>query len=212
MTHGTSRAALWVQERIGILAKDPHHKAIDMAVIPVGRLGRDGVRFERKLAPKALESLAQELGLLGLRKLRFSGEIRPEGRKDWLLSAELGATVVQACIRSLEPVTSRVEDRSERLYTTNDLGQAATGEVEMPEDDRCEALGDEIDIDQVLLETLSLALPLYPMAEGSEELAQHDAAPQDAAPFSEEKTKPFAGLASLKSAMSGPKDDPETDA
>ena len=49
------------------------------------------------LAPDAelLQIIANNLGLRGLRKLRFEGEITPNGRSDWQLTATLGATIWQ---------------------------------------------------------------------------------------------------------------------
>ncbi|MEX0305556.1 MAG: DUF177 domain-containing protein, partial [Leisingera sp.] len=57
-----------------------------------------------------LAALAAELGVNALRKLRFTGEIKAMGKKDWKLSGRLGATVVQDCVVTLEPVTTRIEE------------------------------------------------------------------------------------------------------
>jgi hypothetical protein len=44
-----------------------------------------------------------------VRKLRFIGTLEPEGAQDWRLTADLGATVVQPCVVTLAPVTTRLE-------------------------------------------------------------------------------------------------------
>ncbi|MBC7181913.1 MAG: DUF177 domain-containing protein, partial [Roseovarius sp.] len=61
------------------------------------------------LAPDAAEMarISEDLGLLGLRKLRFRGTLTAEGRADWLLQADLGATVIQPCVVTLDPVQTR---------------------------------------------------------------------------------------------------------
>ncbi|WP_416376510.1 YceD family protein [Thalassovita sp.] len=145
-----------------------------------------------------LRAIADELGLLDLRKLRFEGEIRAEGRRDWRLKADLGATVVQACVVSLEPVNTRIDEKVNRLFVA-ELPEDNTDEeeVEMPEDDSIEALGKVIDPAAVMVEALSLALPLYPRAKDAE-LDQTRFTEPGKAAMTDEETKPFAGLAALR--------------
>ena len=69
-------------------------------------------------------------------------------------------------------------------------------EVEIPEDDTLEPLGEVIDAAEVAIEALSLALPLYPRAPGVE-LGAVQVSPPDAAPLQDADLKPFAGLAKL---------------
>ena len=71
-----------------------------------------------RIVPDApvLKGIAAELALDGLRKLRFEGEIRAEGKHDWLLTGRLGATVVQPCVVTLAPVTTRVETDVRRVF------------------------------------------------------------------------------------------------
>lgn len=156
--------------------------------------------FDLRPDPKALQALAQELGLSGLRKLRFSGQIVAQGRKDWRLVGQLGATVVQPCVVTLDPVTTRIDVPVERLYIAG-LGTPDETEVEMPEDDSVEPLGPVIDPAVVMAEALALALPLYP---------RKDEAGLDEAVFTEpgkpamrdEDARPFAGLADLRDQLS----------
>lgn len=116
----------------------------------------------------AMKAIAGQLGLLGLRKLSFAGEIRGEGRADWRLSAHLGATVVQPCVVTLDPVTTRVEADVVRLFTA-DLDDPDEQESEIPEDDTLEPLGDHIDLVAVMTEALALNMPLYPRSAGADE-------------------------------------------
>jgi len=44
--------------------------------------------------------IAEELGLSDLRKLRLQGRVFEDGT-DWVLDAQLGATVVQPCVVTL---------------------------------------------------------------------------------------------------------------
>jgi len=141
--------------------------------------------------------LRDRLGLAGLRKVRLEGEIAPAGREDWHLSARLGATVVQPCSITLDPVTTRIEEEVTRRYLA-DWVEPDDPEAEMPEDDDAEALPDSVDLMRVLEESLALALPAFPRAEGAE-LGAIEARPPGAAPIEEEEAeKPFASLMELK--------------
>ncbi|MDF1801283.1 DUF177 domain-containing protein [Thalassovita sp.] len=161
-------------------------------------------RFEVNPAAEEMSAIAEQLGLLGLRKLRFTGQIVAEGQRDWRLVAELGATVVQPCVLSLEPVTTRIDDSVTRRFLAQmpDDEDTEEEEIEMPEDDSIEPLGKMIDPSTVMIEALSLALPLYPRADGA---ALGDAAftePGKEA-LKDEDLKPFAGLAALRDKLTG---------
>jgi len=157
--------------------------------------------FEIAPDAPALEALAQDMGLLGLRKLRFTGEIAHEGATGWRLSGHLGATVVQPCVVTLEPVSTRIEEEVERRYipdlpATGDLPE----EMEMPEDETQEPLGATIDPGAVMAEALALALPLYPRRD-SVEPEQTAFTEPGKTPMSDDDVKPFAGLAALRSKL-----------
>jgi uncharacterized metal-binding protein YceD (DUF177 family) len=172
--------------------------------------------FDIRPDDEARAALASELGLLGLRKLRLAGEIRPEGRDSWRLVATLGATVTQPCVVTLAPVTTRIDEEIERLWRPDeDLSVAGEGsEIEVPDDD-AEPLPDVIDLREVISEALSLALPLYPHAEGAAEASGALAAEAEAeaAADAEERPNPFAALAGLKEKLDqdGGDDDAEAD-
>ena len=148
--------------------------------------------------------IASELGIDALRKVRLEGTLTPHGKRDWALSAHLGATVVQPCVVTLAPVTTRIEDDLARLYLADYVEPVEGGEHEMPEDDTTEALPELLDLETVLTEALALGLPAYPRAD--------DAALDTAvftepgkAPMTDEDARPFAGLASLRDKLA--KDD-----
>ena len=151
------------------------------------------------LTPTAEEraAVADALGILGVRKLRFEGQLAPAGAADWRLTAELGATVVQACVATLEPVVTRIDEPVARTYARDFDFPDGGAEVEMPEDDTIEPLPATIDLGAVMLEALSLALPAFPRADGAE-VGQVLAAGDGIAPLTDEAAKPFAGLAGLR--------------
>lgn len=148
----------------------------------------------------SLKALADELDIKALRKLRFTGTISTKGRHDWQLSAHLGATVQQDCVVTLEPVTTRIDEKVERFFVS-DFSEPDDPEVEMVADERIEPLCETIDPHAVMIEALSLLIPAYPRKEGAE-LEETVYSQPGVIPLRDEDTKPFAGLASLKKQLS----------
>lgn len=157
---------------------------------------RKPTRFSLDPDGAACAAMADRLGVSGLRKVHLRGELRPQGGRDWGLVAQLGATVLQPCAVTLEPVTTRIDERVERLYM-HDLPEITGQEVEMPEDDRLDPLPDQIDLMALLEEALALAVPMYPRADGAQ-LDTHVFAAPGVAPMTDDDAKPFAGLAALR--------------
>jgi uncharacterized metal-binding protein YceD (DUF177 family) len=162
---------------------------------------RKPTRFDLTPDAAARKAIAADLGLLGVPMLRFKGEIRPAGSRDFLLEAELHALVEQPCAITLAPVRTELRETVLRRYLS-DWTEPSGDEVEMPEDDTAEAIPEVIDAGHVALEALTLALPLFPRAPGAE-LGEIAATPPGAAPLRDGDLKPFAGLAALRDKMGG---------
>ena len=143
------------------------------------------------LAPTEPErrALAAELDLSALRKLRFEGEIRSAGKRDFVLTGRLGATVVQPCVQTLEPVTTRIEADVERRYVSDWQETVQEG---------AETLASHIDPHAVMLEALALHIPDYPRAENAPPLGEMVVTEPGKTPLRDKDTKPFAALAALK--------------
>lgn len=152
-------------------------------------------RFDFAPGEAGRAEIAAELGLIELPLLRMKGELRPVGRRDFELVADLTATAVQPSALSLEPVTTQISESVLRRYLA-DFAYPEGDEAEMPEDDTAEPLPETIDIPAVAAEVLALALPLYPRAP-DEELGEAVFAEPGVAPLREADLKPFAGLAGL---------------
>ncbi len=172
-----------------------------------GLTARKPTRFD--LAPDAAQrqSLAQLIGASAIQSLRFKGEIRPVGRTDFTLEAQLLAVVVQPCIISLVPVTTRIDAPVLRRYLAELVIAAQDDpETEMPADDTQEPLPSVIDIGEVMTEALVLLLPDYPRAPGAVlDEAVHTA--PGLTPLRDSDLRPFAGLAALAKRLSP--DDPD---
>ncbi|MGB3148891.1 MAG: DUF177 domain-containing protein, partial [Paracoccaceae bacterium] len=77
---------------------------------------RKPTRFSLQPTAEERAALARALGLLDLPKLSFAGELRPAGRSDFLLEAQLTADVVQPCVVSLQPVPASLSEPVTRRY------------------------------------------------------------------------------------------------
>ncbi|MEP1354939.1 MAG: DUF177 domain-containing protein [Tateyamaria sp.] len=159
-----------------------------------------GTAFEIVPDKSALSAMADMLELTSLRKVRFAGEVRAQGKADWLLTGTLGATVTQPCAVTLAPVVTRIDTPVRRVYLRDFADEIDAPEVEMPEDDEVEKLGAWIDPDAVLIEALSLAVPDYPRASGVS-LGETVLTEPGKAPLTDEAVRPFAGLADLKAKL-----------
>lgn len=176
-----------------ISADAPFSHVLRVADLPA----RKPTRFDIAPEGAAAEAIAADLGLISARKLRLAGTLTPMGKSDFRLEATLGATVVQPCVVTLDPVTTRIDADISRLYIKGYADPDTGGEVEMPDDDSAEALGAEIDLGALLSEALALELPLYPRATGAQVSGAQVAEP-GVAPMTDEDAKPFAGLKALR--------------
>lgn len=156
---------------------------------------RKPLRFD--LAPDAAgrAAVAAALGLIALPAFRLQGLLRPAG-KDVVMEAALTATAVQPCSVTLDPVTTRIDEPVTRRYVA-DWVEPEGDEVEVPEDVTVDPLPQAIDLSEVAVEALALALPLYPRAPGAD-LGEAVFAPPGVAPLRGADLRPFAGLAALK--------------
>ena len=164
---------------------------------------RDLDTFGFDIAPTAAEmpALARLLGAQAVRKLRFQGALTPLPRGGWQLDGRLGATVIQTCVVSLDPVTTRIDQPVHRAWLPEGAPLAAEVVIDPDEDDEIELLGDRIDLGLVAIEALALALPPYPRKPGVT-LGPATAAARGAAALEESALKPFAALAALRGKMS----------
>lgn len=146
-----------------------------------------------------MAALAEELAIQSLRKLSFVGQIAAQGNRDWVLTAKLGATVVQPCVVTLDPVTTRIDTQVKRVFLA-DLPEPEAAETEMDDDDSIEKLGNFIDPAAVMAEALALALPLYPR-KSDVNLGEAVFTKPGLTPMRDEDAKPFAGLTELRDAL-----------
>ncbi len=163
-------------------------------------LKTDGITRETSFLLKpdadARKALAEQLGISGVRKLSFSGYVKSKGSRDLMLAGNLGATVVQPCVVTLDPVVTRIDVQVHRQYLADVPDTSDAEEFEMPEDDSIEPLGEVIDLETVMTEALALELPEWPRADGVDHVSIAVTEPGKE-PMTDEDAKPFAHLKAL---------------
>ncbi|MEM9426783.1 MAG: DUF177 domain-containing protein [Pseudomonadota bacterium] len=159
------------------------------------------VAFNLRPDETVRREIAARLDLLSLRKLTFAGTVAPFGARDLKLDGTLGATVVQPCVVTGDPVTTRIDGPVMRAYLA-EMEMPEAEEAEMPEDDSAEPLPASIDLAAVMEEALAIALPDWPRADGVEPVDLTVTEP-GVAPMTDEDARPFAGLKALRDKMSG---------
>ncbi|WP_417261507.1 YceD family protein [Celeribacter sp.] len=154
--------------------------------------------FRLKPTSEDLEEMAATLGLSSVKKVSFEGKMVPVGKRDWRLEGVLGATVVQPCVATLAPVTTRIDAEVTRTYLA-ELKEETTSEeeVEIPEDETTEPLPVSLLLSAVAEEALALAAPDYPRVEGAE-LAVTQFTESGKEAMSDDDAKPFASLKALR--------------
>ncbi len=161
--------------------------------------------FDLRPSRRQTDAIAKELGLLSLRKLSFKGAIYATGKSDWELKGHLGASVSQPCVVTLAPVSARIDESIERRYLAQTPEYSDEEEIEMPDDENAEFLGSEIDLMEVLHESLSLHLPQFPRA-GEAEMGEVAFTEPGKKAMTDDDARPFAGLAALREQLT-PKED-----
>jgi len=171
-------------------------------VIAVSQLrGLDAFPFDLAPTPDEAAAIARLLDARGLRKMRFSGRLLPEAAGGWRLEADLGASVTQTCVITLEPVVSRIDLPVTRRFVP-DLGAEGMTATSRDDDDEIDPLGDRLDLGRVALEALALALPDYPRKPGAA-LGTLAAGPVGPTGSAEAEVRPFAALAALRGKVDG---------
>ncbi|WP_142846920.1 DUF177 domain-containing protein [Telmatospirillum sp. J64-1] len=160
------------------------------------RLPASGTVVELEANEEERAALARRFDLLSLDSLTATISLKPMGGSSLLrLRGTFRAEVVQACVVTLEPVPSTIEDEFEMTFAPEQ--QEERGDIEVfvdAEDPPDPIVNGKIDIGEAVAEHLSLALDPFPRAPGAEFPETAEQAGEEV----EEKRNPFAALEALR--------------
>ncbi len=157
--------------------------------------------------PDERAALAKRLSLLTLDRLRAELRLR-RIRNGLRISGRVRAKGSQACVVTLEPVAFTLDEPVElALYRADALAreEERLGEAQWRQTLDLDLLeGDEVDVGEIVAQTLSLALPAYPRAPHADEVMRRYAPETTSAtdadgsqPVGGGRANPFAKLAKL---------------
>lgn len=128
--------------------------------VDVLRLPLAGGRYDISASAEERAALAKRFDLLTLDRLEAQVQLVPVAAGFYRLSAELKAELTQACVVTLEPVASRIEESFSLLCGSID----AQNEVLLDgNSETVEAIeGGIVDIAEMVAQQLSLALDPFP--------------------------------------------------
>ena len=170
----------------------------EMNIIPefsrpilVEQLGTGLKTFKLQADPAECEALAKRFDIVALKSLMAVVQLKVLAGGDLVrLHGQFNAHVIQACVVTLEPVESHLDEAFDLVYgppPDNDEGDEIV--IDMAADDPPEPIvGGAIDIGEAVAEHLALALPPFPRAAGAEFVAVEEP----------ERPNPFAALEALK--------------
>ena len=145
--------------------------------------------------------IAEQLSLISVEKLDFRGKISAQGKNKWLLTGNLGATVTQKCVVTLEAIKCRVDEKIKRIYVpTEEIPSVEKDDgrdIKLELDDNLEPLTKSLDLSLIAQEILALSLPDYPRSNNTDYVSVslgHDEKTNER----DKQQNPFAILSTLK--------------
>ncbi len=167
------------------------------AVLRVDNLPSKGRELKIEACEKQLRAIEKYLKIERVEK--FSAKLLATPIKaGFIASGKLNATIVQASVISFKPVVQHIDENLQRVFL---FGDKETIQYEAGSESFIDLEGDdlpdyyldrEIDFSNYLLETLALAIDLFPRNEGEKlHLSQNSDEQKDISPFAQLKKLKF---------------------
>ena len=170
-------------------------------LVKVGHISANPVEVRLEADAKERTALAESWNILAVDKLRADLQINRWKKDGIRVKGRVKATIVQACIVTLEPVVSEIDEQFEQIFVPENSKLARrpandAGEMVLDPDgpDLPEAFtGDTIDAGAVVTEFAALAIDPYPRKPGIEFAGHIEDDGQN-----DKKPSPFAALKDWK--------------
>ena len=154
-------------------------------------------RAAREATPEELAFVARALDLIACTSLRAEYAIAPTVGGHYRLSGRLRAEVSQACVVTLEPIDSMIEEEFEAVFwPQEDMPAPESGEVAIDDGPEREPIvAGQIAVGRVVFESLAAAIDPFPRKPDAV-LDSQSATPANA--LADKPESPFAVLSNLK--------------
>ena len=126
--------------------------------------------FQLVCSEDALRELPKRLNVIEAKKASFNGFLKLEVANKIFLCGTVKAKLIQPCSLTLEPVVTNIYKEIERTFFigSNDNKQMKKSVLELTEKSfDNDIILDEINLGDILMETLSLETPDYPKKSGA---------------------------------------------
>jgi uncharacterized metal-binding protein YceD (DUF177 family) len=167
------------------------HRPFDIVSLPDGGRG-----IEITASQTERDAIARRLGLLGLGDFTVRGRLDPLRRgRSAVFDARMTASVTQECIVSGDPVEAAIDEEIHvRLMTEDEAEARAELDLDVDEEDVEVAAAGIVDLGDICVQYLTVALDPYPRAPGAvaPAMPEEDDADDNIVP------NPFAVLKKLK--------------
>ncbi len=127
-------------------------------------------KFHLVCSKDALRELPKRLNVLEAKKASFNGHLKLQVADQIFLCGTVKAKLIQPCSLTLEPVVTTIHKRIERTFFigSNENQQIKKSVFELTEKSfDNDVILDEINLGDVLMETISLETPDYPKKSGA---------------------------------------------
>jgi len=164
-------------------------------IVTPDRLGGPKVTESIEASLAEREAVARRLGILSVERLAAQVTVKSVGNQLFRVLGAWQAEVRQACVVTLEPVAESLEGDFEVDYQAGDAAASHEADVVIDPEaaDPAEILPEEgIDLGELVVQEVSVALDPYPRAPGAEVPEQYRP------PEVEEDEGPFSALKALK--------------
>lgn len=167
------------------------HRPFDIVSLPDGGRGIEIVANDAER-----DAVARHLGLLALGAFAVRGRLDPLRRgRSAVFVARMTAAVTQECIASGDPVEAAIDEEIHvRLMTEDEAEARAELDLDADEEDVETAEEGIVDLGDICVQYLALALDPYPRAPG----AAAPVMPEEDEPDDSIVSNPFAVLKKLK--------------
>ena len=158
---------------------------------------QSGLSREREAAPDELERVARALELIACASLTATYTVAPTVDGRFRLWGRLRADITQACVVTLEPVESTIQEGFDvAFWPEEDMPAPRSGVVDLDEETDPEPIvAGHIDIGGVVFECLAAAIDPFPRRQGA---TLDWSAPAPAEGAASKPASPFAVLANVK--------------
>ena len=140
-------------------------------IVSIEQLKRETeYNFNLTCSENGLRQLIDKLNILEAKKASIQGKLQLQTKKQILLNCTVDAKLIQPCSLTLEPIVTTISKEILRTFSivTNSYSPSKKSVYELTENSfDNDIILNEINLGEVLMETISLETPDYPKKSGA---------------------------------------------